>query len=302
MTRWRSFPYLTSVWKMTNDRISDHWNEQELTFFIALPGHTSWQRAGHTLIQDLPHKVRVEKHEGHDGHPAAELRHTQLPHHLWHVAVAPVDGWSHGPARPQQTHKGSELQKPQFAPQQVAARARHPALAAVQHAGAQLQRRRRPRKAAVGTRRFLGHLHGDEDAGDEDEDENGEEALGLASQVNGEQPVTPVQRWQQIAHAAPQADHEGEHGKRLAAVVLVPIQIWQKGLQRRKAHLATKVQQHHPKDQEAHLESGDINQNTVKNDRPASCSSKFSPKSKLWIPGLLVPPRQTKQPGRRHEE
>lgn len=158
------------------------------------------------------------------------------------MAVTPVDGWGHGPARSQQTQKGSEPQEPQFAPEQVAAGARHAALAAIQHAGPQLQGRRRPREAAAGARGFLGHLHGDEDAGDEDEDENSEEALGLASQVSGEQTVTPVQRGQQVAHAAPQADHEREHGKRLAAVVLVPIQIGQKGLQRRKAHLSTKVQ------------------------------------------------------------
>lgn len=58
---------------------------------------------------------------------------------------------------------------------------------------AQLQRSRSPREATVGARAFLGHLHGDEDAGGEDEDEDSEEALSLASQVNGEQAVTPVQ-------------------------------------------------------------------------------------------------------------
>lgn len=233
----------------------------DLTFGVSLLGHTSWQCAGHAIVQPFPHKVCVEKHEGHDGDPAAQLRRAQPPHDARDVAVAPVDDRGHGPACPQQAEQRPGLQPPQFALQQVAARARHAALAGLHGAGPRLQQRpgrqrrcrRRPRAAADGARGFHGHPHGGEHAADEDAGEEGEEAPGLASEVGREHAATPVQRGQQVAHAAAQADHAGEHGEGLAVVLLVLVQVRQKSLQRREAHLSAEVQEAHPEDEEAHL-------------------------------------------------
>lgn len=227
--------------------------KRPLTFIVSLPGRTPRRCARHALVQSFPHEVGVEEHEGHDGHPAAELSRAQLLHHAGDVAVAPEDGRRHDPAGPQEAEQRPRLQQPGLAPQRVTAPAGGAAVAGLGRAAPRFQRRGEIRRAGA-VDGLLRHRHGDEHAGHEDEDEEREEALGLAAEVNGQHAAAPVQRRQQVSHAAPQADHEGEHGEGLTAVLLVTVEVGQERLQRREAHLTAEVKEPHPQDEEPHLE------------------------------------------------
>lgn len=162
------------------------------------------------MVQPFPNKVRVEQHESHECHPAAELSHKQAPDDLGDAAVEAVKPWHQRAEVSQGLHHVPGLQEARGELARAAGRGRGLRESILQCWAIQ---------SICLSGCFFGHEERGQHTAKENDSEEAEEARLLSSQVRGQKAGPPVNGRKQVANAAPKADHEGVHGEGLAAVI-----------------------------------------------------------------------------------